>query len=565
MATAAWSRRSPMSIAVEVSEPHETAMIGDRSGLEVPLFEKNPQAMCVVDKKTFCIVEANHATAAMFGYRCKELAGLSLFELSDSAEHDRLLLLSDGVVSGRAYSGAWHLRRKDGGSLRVRAAWNLDFGRGAMLWTFEDQTQLEAARAAAREAGELLATLFADSPQAICRYGLGARRVAEANRTMLEICGIASADERRIYEPLALEQCVVQGSSSDAFFRALNGTEMFEQEVPWQGYDGVVRTVKVRGYAMRSDAEERLLQIEDVTAERATAQANEQREKMEALGRVAATVAHDFNNILLVMRGYAEMLQRALPVSSVEGRHAAALLAAADSAAETTAALVGYSRKEEELPEPLDLNDVAREMADRFFPTLPERINGRLALSHEDVRVVARHSEMQRMLLNLAANARDAMPGGGQLTVATSVRRNSATGRIERCVEVSDTGTGMDAATKAHIFERFFTTKAAGRGTGLGLAFVESCMTQVGGRVEVESSLGKGSSFRLVFAVEAPHGNSGFETPKSDGVKGATILLVDDDEHIRCLVAQFLTMLHHNVVIAAGADGRFENFEWRRP
>jgi len=214
--------------------------------------------------------------------------------------------------------------------------------------------------------------------------------------------------------------------------------------------------------------------------------------------------------------------------------------------------LVGFSRREEDRPEPLDLNDVAREMAERFFPTLPERINGRLALSDEGVHIVARHSEMHRMLLNLAANARDAMPGGGQLTVATCVRRNSATGGIERCVEIADTGTGMDEATRAHIFERFFTTKSAGRGTGLGLAFVESCMTQVGGRVEVESSLGKGSCFRLVFASEGTHGALAAKAPENERGRSATILLVDDDENIRSLVEQFLKMLDHTVVVAAG-------------
>lgn len=382
-------------------------------GFSGALFEKNPQAMCLVDSAAFRIIEANNAAAAMFGYRRRELSGLPFVGLFELREHDRLLSLGAADAGDRIYSGVWNQRRKDGSSLKARVAWNPGFGVGTMLWTFEDQTQLEAARDAAREAGVLLAALFADSPQGICRYRLQARRVAEANLAMLEICGVVSPGEERIYEPFALEQCFLQGSASEIFACALNERPAFEQEAQWHGFDGIVRVVKIRGFAMREDAEERLLQIEDITAERAQSQADEQRDKMESLGRVAATVAHDFNNILLVMRGYAEMLQRALPTSSAEGRHAAALLAAADSAAETTAALVGFSRKEEDLPEPLDLNEMARELTDRFFPTLPERICGRLALSDGGVKVIAKRSEMQRMLLNLAANARDAMPGGG--------------------------------------------------------------------------------------------------------------------------------------------------------
>lgn len=110
----------------------------------------------------------------------------------------------------------------------------------------------------------------------------------------------------------------------------------------------------------------------------------------------------------------------------------------------------------------------------------------------------------------------------------------------------------MDEPTRAHIFERFFTTKGAGRGTGLGLAFVESCMTQIGGRVEVESSLGKGSCFRLVFGLGGAHGDLAEKAPNNERGRRGTILLVDDDENIRYLIEEFLRMLQHKVVIANG-------------
>jgi two-component system cell cycle sensor histidine kinase/response regulator CckA len=517
------------------------------------LFDQNPQPMCVVDKKSFRIIAANQSAAAMYGYRRPELQTLTLFELCDPAEHERLFALHVGATQRHANAGFWKQRRKGGDLLRVRAAWTSEFwgSSEAVLWTFEDQTPIERARAAAHEAGVSLSILLEDAPQGMCRFRLQTGTVEYANRVMLSICGREGATEARMYEPHALENCFVHAAQADSFAAAVTLSPAFHQWAQWRSYDGAVRTVHIYGYPVPTDAADRMILVEDITEQHSQAQESKQRENMESLGRIAATVGHDFNNILLVMRGYAEMMQRTLPPSSTEGRYAAALLAAADSAAAVTAALVGFTRKDEEPPRRVDLNEIAREMAGSLFPTLTEQITGRLALSHEALFIVAERSQMQRVLLNLAANARDAMPGGGRLTVATSFRRPSG-GREECCVEIRDTGTGMDDATRARIFERFFTTKAVGRGTGLGLAFVESYVTQLGGRVEVESQLGAGSCFRLVFA--RGEAETGVVEVQSQTRRAATILLVDDDAQIRSLVEDFLKMLNYEVILADGAE-----------
>ncbi len=517
------------------------------------LFEQHPQAMCIVERKSLRILAANCSATALYGYRRCELLDLTLFDLCDGTEHERLFALNGESARRNGNTGCWKHIRRNGDPFRVRAAWTNLASRDEMLWTFEDQTQLELARAAALEAGLALSGLIEHAPHGLCRLRLRSQTLKHANQAMHALSGFNGANEAEMYQPQALEKCFVRPAEADIFAASTESSEPFHQHAQWRGVDGSLRIVKIYGYPMIAGAVDRMIQVEDITSEQAATESQEQRDKMESLGRVAATVAHDFNNILLVMRGYAEMLKRTLPASSPEGRHAAALLAAADSAAEVTSALVDFTRKDDHIRERLDLNELARELADSFFPTLADRIDGRLALSDERLIIVAERTQMQRMLLNLAANARDAMPGGGRLTIATRTRVGFTAGTKERCVEIRDTGTGMDEATRTRIFERFFTTKGAGRGTGLGLAFVESCMTQIGGRVEVESMLGAGSCFRLVFVSE-DQVEVAEKPAQSQEHPGARILLVDDDEHIQSLVASFLKMLGYQVVVAGDAE-----------
>lgn len=502
--------------------------------------------MCLVRSASLEIIAANNAAACLYGYARQELPGLTLFDLCEAAEHERLFAITGALPGMGIQCGIWSHRRKDGGRLLVRSAWSM-FGKGdEMLWTLEDQSPVAAARAAALESARALDGLLENSPQALCRYSFSSGAVEYANRVLLTVCGLSEIEAAKLYQRYALKNRFVDASDAERFANSVGLTAAFRQQAQWRGYDGALRTISIYGFPIVTDAIDRIVSLEDVTARQSLEQSTAQREKMEALGRVAATVAHDFNNILLVMRGYAEMLNRTLPPSSMEGRHAAALLAAADSASEVTAALVGFAGRHVESPERLDLNDLVREMANSFFPTLPERINGRVTLSDKPLAIMAERSKMQRMLLNLAANARDAMPGGGMLTISTQFRGGPDAAQSECSVEVRDTGVGMDETTRTRIFERFFTTKGAGRGTGLGLAFVETAMSQIGGRVEVESELGQGSCFRLVFARESA------ETPKTASPARssdrATILLVDDDEHIRRLVADFLNLLNYEVI-----------------
>jgi two-component system, cell cycle sensor histidine kinase and response regulator CckA len=218
--------------------------------------------------------------------------------------------------------------------------------------------------------------------------------------------------------------------------------------------------------------------------------------KMEALGRVAGGMAHDFNNMLTVVNGYASMLSRELG-DTPNGRKAREIQLVGEKAAELTRQLLAFSRKNRHHPERLELNRAIKEMEPVIHSMLPESIEMVLALDPALPPVQADHAQVQQILLNLALNARDALPGGGMISFET--RKFAQNGGQQVQLTVRDNGIGMDAAVRERIFEPFFTTKDPGKGIGLGLATVYGAVRQNGGTIEVESEPGRGAVFTIVF------------------------------------------------------------------
>ena len=311
-------------------------------------------------------------------------------------------------------------------------------------------------------------------------------------------------------------------------------------------------TAYLRDLTGRKAAEEAL---------RASEAALRQSQKMEAVGKLAGGIAHDFNNLLTVIVGYCEILE--LGAEAPESVHstAAEIRRAGERAAALTRQLLAFSRKQRMELVPLDLNHVVAETAALLRRVIGETIDLRHELDPELCAVKADAIQIEQVLINLAVNAKDAMPRGGRITVRT---RTARLGRERpgvaadlpegRCavLEVSDTGIGMDAQVRAHLFEPFFTTKNVGEGTGLGLATVYGIVRQSGGAIEVDSEPGLGATFRIYLPeTQEPIATRAKRAVAQVPTGGTeTVLLVEDEELVRGLVRQVLEAQGYRVLEA---------------
>ena len=285
--------------------------------------------------------------------------------------------------------------------------------------------------------------------------------------------------------------------------------------------------------------------------------------KMEAVGRLAGGVAHDFNNILTAIIGFAELLMARLPEGSDEPsrQFVSEIRRAADLAVGVTRQLLAFGRKQMLRPAVLEVNGVLREMEALLRHLLGEDVDLRLDLDPAAGAIRVDPAQLEQVILNLALNARDAMPRGGRLTIRTGVARIDEAYAAEHedlrpgayaFVCVADTGSGIDEHTRAHLFEPFFTTKGAGRGTGLGLSTVYGIVKQSGGHVRVRSEVGFGSAFEVLFprarrerdAKEAPDGVA----PAGRGRE--TVLVVEDEDSLRRLLQHVLEAQGYRVLLA---------------
>jgi PAS domain S-box-containing protein len=310
----------------------------------------------------------------------------------------------------------------------------------------------------------------------------------------------------------------------------------------------------------------------DITGRRALEAQYQQAQKMEAIGRLAGGVAHDFNNLLTVILGHCELMLSELGPSDANQSGLTEIQKAGTSAAGLTRQLLAFSRKQIIEPTLLDLNDVVTHLRAMLGRLIGEDVKMLLGLRPDLAFVKADRGQVEQIVVNLAVNARDAMPKGGTLTIETAnVELDEEYAKSHLSVKpglyvaltVSDTGTGMTEEVQARLFEPFFTTKEVGKGTGLGLATVHGIASGNGGSVNVYSEMGRGSSFKVYFPrvkgdrvsveVPAPH-----VRPRTGP---ATVLVVEDAEGLRELTRRLLQRLGYTVVVAANADEARREFE----
>jgi two-component system, cell cycle sensor histidine kinase and response regulator CckA len=392
--------------------------------------------------------------------------------------------------------------------------------------------------------------------------------IIECNPRFAEIFGIPSASAARGHElqqvfadgPIAVAALVDQLhregriESMEFEMRRLDGEEVQAVQNVVGVFDASGRLEQIIGYVF------------DVTEHRRTEDQLRHAQKLEAIGQLAGGVAHDFNNVLMAIIGFASLLESSVEPGSAAAGYASDVQESALRAADLTHQLLAFSRRQVLQPQLLDPDQAVRTARQMLSRLLPENISIDARLETGDCAVKVDPTQFQQVLLNLAVNARDAMPQGGAITITTGVTTLSAAeaSRLPQPMEpgdyvrlsVADTGHGMDARTLRRVFEPFYTTKEPGSGTGLGLSTVYGIVRQSGGHVSAESEPGVGTTFTLLFPRHAPDPDAGILAEPEPVVRriGGTVLLAEDEEAVRVPLRRALELAGFSVISAADGE-----------
>jgi two-component system, cell cycle sensor histidine kinase and response regulator CckA len=458
--------------------------------------------------------------------------------------HERTI----GVLAVTSYAPGFRFRDRDVETLQfvsTQVAMAIDRRRGEQALRLSEAT---------------FRSLVENAPYGIYRATPDGR-FASVNPALVNMLGYTSREEvmgldmaQQVYKDLAERSRVL---------KRLREREFVPLEAAWKRKDGSAITVRLTGRAVRDSAgmvELYEVMAEDVSERLALEGQLRQAQKIEAVGRLAGGIAHDFNNIMNVILGYTEILQRQTDLVPSHHEKLEEIRKAGQRAASLTQQLLAFSRKQILQPRVLLLNTVVSEMESMLRRLIGEDVQLVTVLAAGLRFVKADPGQMEQVLMNLAVNARDAMPQGGTLLVETTnleLGENDSPYRLGAkpgpyvLLSVIDTGEGMDAETLSHIFEPFFTTREQGHGTGLGLATVYGIVKQSGGYIMVESAPGKGTAFR----VYLPSTDEEIVLSSSDLPPGAlerateTVLLVEDDAALRAVVREVLEDAGYSVLV----------------
>jgi PAS domain S-box-containing protein len=540
------------------------------------LIENNPLAIVTVDMRGR-VKLCNPAFERLFLYRQEEIEGADLDELVAPSE-----FLSEAVAwsrqcqNGIAVRATSRRRRKDGSLVDVELYGVPMVREGAIVGHFalyQDISERKQAEAALIEERYTLHTLMDNLPDHIYFKDRQSRfiRINKAQAKVFGLSDPAQAKGKTDFDFFSDEHAQQAFADEQEIIRTGQPVLAKEEKETWpDARETWVATTKMPLRDAKANIIGTFGISRDITERRQLEEQFRQAHKMEAVGRLAAGVAHDFNNLLTVVIGYSDLLLKRLAASDRLRSSAQEIKKAGERAAWLIRQLLAFSRMQVLQPQVLDLGSLLRNAEQMLARVIGEDIEVDMRVPPGLGHVKADPGQIEQVIMNLAVNARDAMPQGGRLTLeAANVELDVTYARSHRSLVpgryvmlvISDTGTGMNEETKAHIFEPFFTTKELGKGTGLGLSTVYGIVKQSGGFIYVYSEPGNGATFRIYLprvdqpVEETPPGELSVEEP-SPGSE--TILLVEDEEAVRSLARQVLESRGYRVLETDGATKALE-------
>jgi len=534
-------------------------------------FQRGPLAIMCIDRHGF-VIDCNDKLVQLAGMKKEEVIGFNTL----SSKYPRLRDFSREVLRGRdmRYQGGYVMPgsnktimvsinafpiKNEEGSVVGGYAFIEDISNRAELEKRLDQER-DFHRRTIETAGILVAEVSVDG------------RLIRINNIMRDLFAISGDDFReRFFWDVFLDKTAKNLFIQD-FKKAVRtgGTYTVECQASGEGRKDLQISWKISRCPGSSSSPENedvhlIIVGTDISSQRKLEEQIREIQKMDAIGRLAGGVAHDFNNQLTAIMGYCQMLLMDADPDSGTFKQLKIIEKAAKRASETTNQLLAFSRKQALRPKKIVLNQAVRDSSRLFERLLGDNIIVKFDLALEDILVEVDPGRLQQVLLNLAINARDAMEDGGTLTIRTRLKRPSdfkgsaVHGKgLHAFIQVEDTGCGMEPEVLEKAFEPFFTTKPLGQGTGLGLAMVYGTIKQSGGHVFLESAHGKGTRVNILLPLASREKGSGkrFEDSKTmfRAQPGQVAVVVEDEELVKMTVGDYLKRLGFDVVLFSTAE-----------
>lgn len=541
------------------------------------LYENAPDMFYTADTTTRKVIQCNRTLLQATGFSKDEIVGKSVIELYHGASKaQREKQLSPAVLATTPISDMeLRLLRKDGGSIEV--ALNVSVVRDEQGVTVQTRSILRDITERKRVADELTASeekfrrMFEDSVVAMVLTNSDGRYV-QVNRAMCETFGYSRSELLSMGpEDITYKDDIVpnseivrelwtgerDGNAFEKRYVRKNGQVLWGDVVvsPIRDSTGKVRHLlgQMIDITDRKRAEEALKESEESLR---------QSQKLESVGRLAGGVAHDFNNLLTTIIGYSNLVADNPGLDDMTSDGIREIKKSADRAALLTRQLLAFSRKQIMQPRQINLNEIIMNAKKMLARLIPANVAIDTKLSPDIWEIKADAGQIDQVIMNLVVNASDAMPGGGKIAIETQNIRIDGNGQREHpdvvpgdyvCLNVSDTGYGMDEETKGHIFDPFYTTKPTGKGVGLGLATVYGIVKQSDGYIRVRSERGAGSTFVLFFLAAAAEEKEAAILPAHtvNAIGNEAVLIVEDETALRKMVRRILEERGYSVIDAS--------------